>query len=239
MIRQGTRVARQDLPRTLRPLFVIAFPLFEVTCMDRSIWAISSDVDAAKHDAYLAWFHSTHIPEKLARPGYTWAAHYHGLEGARHLALFGAADAGAFLAPSPGQLKTRQDALTREMMGLRIDASVGVFTEAMRVDGPQAAMRAPGTSAGPFVRYASFSLPDAAAEDAAAAWTAQQRFAKLGASAGVIGARLMVAVLGAYRYALLEEFATEAALRGESAVFPEGAVHATGSPFEGRRLWPT
>lgn len=206
--------------------------------MDHSIWAISCDVDAAKHDAYLAWFHSTHIPEKLARPGYAWAAHYRGLEGARHLALFGSPDVGAFLSPSPGQLKTRQDALTREMMGLRIDASVGVFAEAMRVDGPQAAARAPGTSAGPFVRYANFSLPDAAAEDAAAAWTAQQRFTKLAASAGAIGARLMVAVLGGHRYALLEEFATEAALRAEPARFPEGAVHAPGSPFEGRRLWP-
>ncbi|HEY5636289.1 MAG TPA: hypothetical protein VIS77_05255 [Burkholderiales bacterium] len=206
--------------------------------MDRSIWAISCDVDAARHDAYLAWFHRTHIPEKLARPGYAWAAHYRGLAGARHLALFGAADAGAFLSPSPGQLKTRQDALTREMMGLRIDASVGVFAEAMRVDGPQAAARAPGTSTGPFVRYANFSLPDAAAEDAASAWMAQQRFAKLGASPGAIGARLMVAVLGAHRYAVLEEFATEAALHGAPAGFPAGAVHAPGSPFEGRRLWP-
>lgn len=202
--------------------------------MDRSIWAISCDVDAAGRDAYLAWFHGTHIPEKLARPGYAWAAHYRSLEGARHLALFGAADAGAFLSPTPGQLKTRQDALTREMMGLRIDGSTGVFTEAARVDGPHA--RGPGT--GPFVRYANFSLADAAAEDAAAAWAVQQRFAALAASAGAIGARLMVAALGAHRFALFEEFASEAALRDAPAALPAGAVHAPGSPFEGRRLWP-
>ncbi len=57
-----------------------------------------------------------HIPEKLSRPGYDWAGHYEG--GGRYLALFGGADARAFLDPSPAQLKGMQDELTRRMVGL-------------------------------------------------------------------------------------------------------------------------
>lgn len=206
--------------------------------MDRSFWALSYAVDPAHEGEYLAWYHDVHIPEKLARPGYAWSAHYRGLSTARYLALFGALDAGAFLAQTPGQLKLRQDALTRDMMGRRSGALSVVFTEVLRVAGPQAGARAPGIVAGPFVRYAHFDLPGAAAEDAAAAWVAQQRFAQLAAAPGALAARLMLAVLGAGRYALLEEYASEAALRATPAAFPEGASHASGSPFEGARLWP-
>jgi len=206
--------------------------------MDRSFWALSYEADPARKPEYLDWYYGAHIPEKLARPGYAWAAYYRSLAGDRHLALFGALDAGAFLAPSPGQLKARQDALTREMMGLRADATSVVFTEVLRVAGRESASRTPGICTGPYVRYAHFSLADAAAEDAACAWVAQQRMAQLAATPGALGARLMLAVLGPGKYALLEEYASEDALRGEPAAFPAGARHAPGSPFEGRRTWP-
>ena len=44
--------------------------------MDRGLWAIWYEIADANRAEYLAWFHGVHIPEKLARPGYAWAAHY-------------------------------------------------------------------------------------------------------------------------------------------------------------------
>jgi len=206
--------------------------------MDRSFWALSYVIDAAREAAYLDWYHAVHMPEKLGRPGYAWAAHYRALQGDRHLALFGALDTGAFLAPTPGQLRLKQDALTRDMMGSRSGASSVVFTEVLRIAGREAAARSPGICTAPFIRYAHYDLPDAAAADAAGAWVAQQRFAQLVATPGLLGARLMLAVLGPGKYALLEEYASEDALHNEPAAFPAGAVHAPGSPFEGRRISP-
>ena len=75
--------------------------------LDKAIWAIHYDLAEPDRAGYLAWFHETHMPEKLARPGYLWAAHYeivHGGSGSGFLALFGAEAARAFLNPSPGQL---------------------------------------------------------------------------------------------------------------------------------------
>ena len=44
--------------------------------MAASVWQLNYDIAAADRDHYLSWFHDTHIPEKLARPGYRWAAYY-------------------------------------------------------------------------------------------------------------------------------------------------------------------
>ena len=93
--------------------------------MDHGIWAIWYEVPEEARSEYLDWFHGVHIPEKLSRPGYLWAAHYElGHGGARfqkvvnglvrtgaralgrgsgYLALFGALTAHTFLNPSPGQ----------------------------------------------------------------------------------------------------------------------------------------
>ena len=60
--------------------------------MDHGIWAIWYDVPDAHKTEYLDWFHHVHIPDKLARPGYVWAAHYAlggGTTDAGYLALFG------------------------------------------------------------------------------------------------------------------------------------------------------
>jgi hypothetical protein len=47
--------------------------------MAASVWLLNYDIAAADRDHYLSWFHDEHIPEKLARPGYRWAAHYEAL----------------------------------------------------------------------------------------------------------------------------------------------------------------
>jgi len=118
--------------------------------MSRSIWLITYDVASQDEARYLDWFHRIHIPEKLARPGYTWAAHYEviGTDGAPALlngsvesddvrgfvALFGGEDTRTFLNPSPAQIKPNQPPLTREMMGLRIGSQSLVAAEEWRVE---------------------------------------------------------------------------------------------------------
>ena len=109
------------------------------TCpMSGAIWLIMYDVAAHDEAQYLSWFHDVHIPEKLARPGYQWAAHYElvGLDGdpvtlagappdgsRGFSAFFGGTDTRTFLDPSPAQIKPNQPPLTREMMALRIGSA--------------------------------------------------------------------------------------------------------------------
>jgi len=46
--------------------------------MSTAIWLLDYSVAGDSLDSYLDWFHGVHVPEKLARPGYTWAALYLG-----------------------------------------------------------------------------------------------------------------------------------------------------------------
>jgi hypothetical protein len=88
------------------------------------LWLIAYDLIPEKEADYLDWFHGIHIPEKLARPGYTWAAHYcaegTGENGRnRYIALFGGEDSSVFYDPSPQQIKPNQPPETKAMMGCR------------------------------------------------------------------------------------------------------------------------
>lgn len=177
--------------------------------MAAGVWAIAYAIDEADREAYLAWFHGVHIPEKLARPGYGWAGHYRE-SGGRYLALFGGADVRTFLDPTPGQLKGRQDELTRRMVGCRREVSAWVLAEvahAGRVDAAPAAARL------------SVHAPEDL--DASVVELAQSRLA---AAAGG-GTCFLVPVLGRGRHALLE-FLDQA----------EPAAAADVYAFSGRRI---
>ena len=91
--------------------------------MASAIWALAYDISNDDRQSYLDWFHGIHIPEKLARPEYRWAAHYEGSATMpnthSYIALFGGISTRIFLDPSPAQLKTKQDDLTRGMMARR------------------------------------------------------------------------------------------------------------------------
>jgi len=244
--------------------------------MDRGIWAIWYELprsDAARAE-YLAWFHDVHIPEKLSRPGYLWAAHYelgHGGErfqkvvdrlnhatdqglgrGHGFLALFGGVTAHTFLDPSPGQLKGRQDALTRRMIGMREQSYACIFSEEARVDGPDVAKRSPGITPGPCVQMGNFNVPEYTAEDDVGAWYAQHRLPFIARMPGAIGARKLLATVGWGKHSVLYEYSSLAAREGEfvpheekvheagswtARVLPK-LLHAPCSPAVGRRIWP-
>ena len=198
--------------------------------MDRGIWAIwyeLADV-VAERSEYLDWFHRVHIPEKLSRPGYLWAAHYelgHGgarfqkvVDGLVHtperalgrgrgfLALFGGFTAHTFLNPSPGQLKSRQDDATRRMIGMRREVYSCIFAEETRVDGPELARRGPGITPGPFVQMGNFNVARHDLEDDVGAWYAQHRLPFMATMPGCIGARKLLATAGWGKHSILYEY---------------------------------
>jgi hypothetical protein len=220
--------------------------------MDRGIWAIWYELpeDAGLRSEYLAWFHAVHIPEKLARPGYLWAAHYElGHGGARfqavvdrlvhatepglgrgrgYLALFGAATAHVFMDPSPAQLEGRQSEETRRMIGLRRESYACIFAEEARVDGPDVKRRAPGTTPGPYIQMGNFNVVSYTIEEDVGAWYAQHRLPFMAAMPGCIGARKLLATAGWGKHAVLYEYASLEA-REERFVPHEEQVHQAGS----------
>ena len=223
--------------------------------MDLGIWAIWYDIAAEHESTYLDWFHNVHIPEKLSRPGYHWAAHYqlgHGSRGTGYLALFGGNNTHTFLNPSPGQLATRQSAETKQFIGMRLKPAAGIFAEEVRVDGPDAAKRGPGLTTAPVIQIGNYNAPSPAVEDNLGGWYAQERLPLLAKLPGCVGARKMLATVGDYKHAILHEFsslelreqhfAKHEADRNDPNTWMGRIVphltHAPYSPAIGRRLWP-
>ena len=220
--------------------------------MDRGIWAIWYDLPAEHQAEYLEWFHHVHIPDKLARPGYVWAAHYELAEDKGYLALFGGVTAHTFLNPSPGQLLLRQSTETKHFMGIRRQSSACILAEEIRVDGPAAAQRGSSTTTGPVIQMGNYNAASPAVEDDLGGWYAQERLPLLAKLPGCIGARKMLATAGTYKHAILHEFVSlemreqhfaphEADARNPATwmgrVRPQ-LTHSPRSPAVGQRIWP-
>lgn len=223
--------------------------------MDRGIWALWYEVADQHRSEYLAWFHEVHIPEKLSRPGYLWAAHYelgHGGAGRGYLAMFGGESSHTFLAPSPAQLAQRQSTETKRLLGMRRNTAACILAEEARIDGPDAAARMPGMTTGPVIQIGNYNAATPMVEDDLGGWYAQERLPLLARLPGCIGARKLLATVGSYKHAILHEF-TSLELR-EQHFGPHEAqahdpttwmgrvrpqlVHAPYSPAVGSRIWP-
>jgi len=218
-----------------------------------SIWGIIYDLPDAGRDAYLAWFHDVHMPEKLARPGYLWAAHYeviddegghvssmHGAgssdvgagtaKSSGYIALFGGEDTQTFLDPSPAQIKPRQTPLTREMMAKRISQrSFIAAQEWLAPSGHENSMH--GAS------HIALTWCDAPTQDEAfGAWCVQDLKPVLLAERGVLFLAKLLAATGPAKHVILS--GGEAARRtiackgGPDVVIPDGAA------IQGRRIAP-
>jgi hypothetical protein len=162
--------------------------------MARAVWTLRYALDGQDDAAYLAWFHGEHIPDKRARPGYTWAAHYADGAGG-YLALFGADDARTFLDPSPGQWKLRQDATTRRMVPHRRDVVASVLVEVARAG-----------EAGivPDAVRMTVVEPAASGEDESAAAMVQRHLADAARAPGFRWGAFLVPVIGAGKHVLVE-----------------------------------
>ena len=101
--------------------------------MTVGIWLLFYDIAAADRDHYVDWFHRRHIPEKLARPGYRWAAHFEAPaepdknELYHYIGMFGGDSTRVFLDPSPAQLKLTQSDETLSMMARRQNPSSAIL----------------------------------------------------------------------------------------------------------------
>jgi hypothetical protein len=226
--------------------------------MDRGIWAICYDLADEYREPYLDWFHQVHIPEKLARPGYRWAAHYqlvdvnHRAGSKGYLALFGGSTTHTFLKPSPRQLLMRQSAETRQFMSMRRESAASIFAEELRVEGPAAALRGCDVGMGAVIQFGNYNAADPAVEDDLGAWYAQERLPMLATLPGCIGARKLLATVGEYKHAILHEF--QSLEMREQHFAPHEArahdpatwmgrvrprlTHAPWSPAVGQRIWP-
>jgi hypothetical protein len=220
--------------------------------MDHGIWAIWYGLPDEHRPDYERWFHEVHIPDKLSRPGYLWAAHYELQHGNGFVALFGGVTAHTFLNPSPGQLAQRQSAETRRYIGMRQDASMCILAEEVRVDGPDVKQRGRNGTPGAVIQLGNYNAASPAVEDDLGGWYAQERLPLLARLPGCIGARKMLASVGAYKHAILHEFVSlemreehfgphEADARNPTTwmgrVRPQLA-HAPRSPAIGCRIWP-
>jgi len=236
--------------------------------MDRGIWATWYDLPEPGKEEYISWLHEVHIPEALSRPGYLWAAHVENIvtedreqeirshlihtddpsvpAGNGFLMLFGAASPHIFVDPSPAELEATMTPDVREMLGRRLATRSCIFVEVARVDGPEAAKRAPEITPGPAIQFGSFNINALENEDELSTWYARSRLPRMERTTGCVGVRKLVSISGWAKHAILYEFvsleAFEKYVTRDTADWSRQVVgnliHAPGSPSLGKRIWP-
>ena len=182
--------------------------------MVASVWLLNYDIAAADRDRYLSWFHDEHIPEKLARPGYRWAAHYeatasHDAPGLyRYIGMFGGESTKVFLDPSPAQLKLTQTENTRAMMLLRQNPSAAILAHewsSFTTDNiPD--MQIDGQVDGAYIDLLSIEAPQY--DERIGSIAAQHLAPNFVAQDGAIACHKFTNVMGAPRHMMLFEMAS-------------------------------
>lgn len=196
--------------------------------MASAIWCIMYDLQMDREAEYLTWFHDVHIPEKLARPGYTWAAHYRVRRDGdtnRYIALFGGESSAVFYNPSPAQIKPTQKPLTRDMMSCRSNAASLIMADEWTGVGLGAAETAIAS------KVISFAALDAPGQDEAfGAWLVQ-KYLKTVAQ---LGMRKFLASTGGAKHVVIT--------MGEAGAWkdqaPDYLEYPLGDPLTAERVWP-
>lgn len=208
--------------------------------MNAAIWMLRYHIDESARETYVSWFHDVHIPEKLARPGYTWANHYVAptvsTNGTReYIAMFGGTQTRVFLDPSPAQLKPRQDALTREMMQLRQQSNGVILAHEWSGGEGDATSATPVHSAALRVHW----LATQNADEAIGAYAVQTLAPQLVGHEQTTRITKLIAVTHGTRHVLVEQCSAVASADANSvddSALPQDVTH---SMFAGERLWPT
>lgn len=203
---------------------------------------------------YLDWFHQVHIQEKLARPGYTWAAHYKVQDGGNdtpsgdgdtaYIALFGGTDASVFYNPSPAQMALTQPAETRDMMGCRTNSRKLILAEEWSANGQGVVGdNSPVIDAD----VISIALCDVAGNDEDfGAWLVQDHLKSISQDLGCNGMRKFLASTGRARHAVIHDRSemptSEAFVNAKSKEWSANAkeyvTYPMGLPQNARRMWP-
>jgi hypothetical protein len=227
--------------------------------MTGAIWALAYDISNDDRQSYLDWFHQIHIPEKLARPGYCWATHFEGSATTpnthSYIALFGGTSTRIFLDPSPAQLKTKQDDLTRRMMARRRNPFATILAYEWR-DGSTPSTSNDDAVAAEAINsdWLDFLVIDAAGQgEAVGAWAVQTFLPKLqknnlDAAKTAATTHKLISVTGTPAHILFYETnqnrLTDASTTETSRFDPQGAIlsdmpeTASLCHRSGTRIWP-
>jgi len=202
--------------------------------MSNAIWMILYDLQREREADYMDWFHDIHIPEKLARPGYTWAAHYaeEGGNGLSCIALFGGSNTSVFLNPSPAQIKPTQTPETRDMMGCRSNGRSLILAGEWASNGAgEISDLDPAINA----KTISVTLCDTAGNDEDfGAWLIQEHLKSAAKDDGCTSLRKYLASVGGAKHAIIHEYAGPAGPQFEKNY----ATYPIGTRQTGKRLWP-
>jgi hypothetical protein len=214
--------------------------------MAGSIWMIIYDLDRAHAARYLQWFDEVHIPEKLARPGYTWAAHYQVIAeentNSSYVAFFGASDSRVFYNPSPAQIKPGQSPETRSMMAYRTHSKMLICSEEWAFDGTCGAIASNPRISAEHISLALFNANEN--DEDLGAWLVQDYCANT-AKSGIT--RKFLASTGATRHVLVHETGkdeiparsiVDASSSDWSAQVASYLSYPISAPLLARRVWP-
>ena len=217
--------------------------------MAASVWLLNYDIAAADRDHYLSWFHDEHIPEKLARPGYRWAAHYEALASAdapglyRYIGMFGGDSTKVFLDPSPAQLKLTQTENTRAMMRLRQNPSAAILAHEWSSFATDNILD--GQITGRYIDLLSIEAPQH--DERIGSIAAQHLAPDFVAQDGAIACHKFTNVMGAPRHMMLFEMASGGCRAGsaEAQVTPLDLAYLDdfGDDLQlarrwGQKIWP-
>jgi len=213
--------------------------------MAAAIWMIIYDLDRAHSAQYLQWFNDVHIPQKLARPGYTWAAHYEVVAdddsaATRYIALFGGRDSSVFYNPSPAQIKPRQSPETRQMMSYRSNSEMLILSEEWVFDSDTGALETSPSINAESISLALFNTNEN--DENLGAWLVQDYLAH---TAGVT--HKFLASSGSVRHVVVHEMEptgipltimADAESSDWSAQVSDYLDYPAGTPLVARRVWP-
>ena len=213
--------------------------------MSQAIWILQYDLTIGSEYEYHNWFHNIHIPEKLARPGYLWAAHYEGRIGAldqsenrrSYLALFGGISTRTFLDPSPSELRGMQDGLTREMMGKRLSSKGDVFALEWSVNEPK------GVQEPRSIQLDFFSIRADGNDEEIGAWAAKSLLSlSQTPDFNVSRTYKLISVSGGYYHGIVHDNGSHQPISPNKKFFrpqnPEFLKDSEVEHFNGQRIWP-
>jgi hypothetical protein len=169
----------------------------------------------------------------------------------RYILVFGGKHPYAFANPMPATFHAGLPARDGSMLAMRAGERSNVMTVEAQVYGPDATQR-DDPAFSPCIQLGSFNSGSYDEEDELADWYAKWRLPCMEELPGCVRVRKLVSVSGWAKHAVLYEF-TSVDMRNAKSVDHESTnpeieawtdrvvrklVHAPGSPYVARRIWP-
>ena len=192
--------------------------------MDRGLWVTWYNLPEKGREDYLAWLHGEVHPGAAQAPGLSvgralrvgrrskvprrttgrkiTTTDPEVPKGDRFILIFGAEDSNVFGNPLPREIHDELPAKGKEMIAMRIEPRQNIWTEAARLDGPEAKNYREGMTLAPCIQMGSFQArwQD---EDEALSWYAKWRMPSLSRLPGCIRVRKLASVAGWAKQSIL------------------------------------